>query len=64
MKIVLDTNVLIAGSLNPRGTPADIINLIQNEEITFCFDGRITGEYRSVFNGTNLCWTMGTLILL
>ena len=49
MKIVLDTNVLVAGILNPRGTPADILNLILNEEIILCYDDRIIGEYRSVF---------------
>ena len=48
MKIVLDTNVLVAGVLNPRGTPADILNLILNEEVTVCYDDRIIIEYRSV----------------
>jgi len=48
MKIVLDTNVLVAGIINPKGTPADIVNLILNEEATVCFDDRIFNEYRGV----------------
>ena len=48
MRIVLDTNVLVAGTLNPRGTPADILNLILNEEVIVCFDDRIISEYRGV----------------
>ena len=48
MRIVLDTNVLVAGFLNPRGTPAGILNLIINGEILLCHDDRITVEYRSV----------------
>ncbi|MBN1534485.1 MAG: putative toxin-antitoxin system toxin component, PIN family [Spirochaetes bacterium] len=48
MKIVLDTNVLVAGTLNPRGTPADILNLILNEAVTVCYDDRIISEYRGV----------------
>ena len=48
MKVVLDTNVLVAALLNPRGIPADILNLVLNEEVTLCYDDRIIGEYRSV----------------
>ncbi len=48
MKIVLDTNVLVAGVINPHGIPADILSLILNEEITVCYDDRIISEYRGV----------------
>lgn len=48
MKIVLDTNVLVAGILNPYGIPANILNLILNEDITLCYDDRIISEYRNV----------------
>jgi len=48
MKIVLDTNVLVAGLLNPHGTPADILNLIFSEDVVLCYDDRIIIEYRSV----------------
>jgi uncharacterized protein len=48
MKIVLDTNVLVAGTLNPRGTPANILSLILNEEVSVCYDDRIINEYRGV----------------
>jgi uncharacterized protein len=48
MKVVLDTNVLVAALLNPRGTPSDILNLILNVEVILFYDDRIIGEYRSV----------------
>ena len=31
MKVVLDTNVLISGLINPEGTPAQVVNLFLNE---------------------------------
>ncbi|GAG08766.1 unnamed protein product [marine sediment metagenome] len=48
MKIVLDTNVLVAGLLNPYGPPGRIVNLVAAGEVSLCFDARITGEYREV----------------
>ena len=48
MRIVLDTNVLVAGLLSPHGPPAAILNLLMTGAVTLCFDGRILDEYRSV----------------
>lgn len=55
MKVVVDTNVLVAALLNPRGIPADILNLVLNEEVTLCYDNRIIGEYRSVLKRDKFC---------
>ena len=48
MKIVLDTNVIISGVLNPQGLPSQIINLLLNGKITVLYDNRILNEYSEV----------------
>jgi putative PIN family toxin of toxin-antitoxin system len=48
VKIVLDTNVLISGLLNPNGPPAMVLNLIVNEKVTLLMDSRIYSEYAEV----------------
>ena len=50
MNVVIDTNVIISGLLNPAGVPAKIINLILNEELTLLYDNRIFSEYKKVLN--------------
>lgn len=48
MRIVLDTNVLVAGLLNPRGNPASILNAVLDENVAVLIDDRILAEYRDV----------------
>jgi putative PIN family toxin of toxin-antitoxin system len=48
MKIVLDTNVLVSGLLNPYGPPGQIVAMVASGELSLCFDARILGEYRAV----------------
>ena len=48
MKVVLDTNLLVSGLLNPRGAPANILRLVLNESIDIVVDERILLEYESV----------------
>jgi putative PIN family toxin of toxin-antitoxin system len=48
MKAVVDTNVIIAGLLNPHGTPAAIVNAIISGKIQLLYDDRMFGEYSSV----------------
>lgn len=48
MRIVLDTNVLVSGLLNPRGAPGRILDLILAGELTLLVDDRILDEYRTV----------------
>ncbi len=50
MKIVLDTNVLVSGLINPKGVPAKILNLILNEQILVLYDNRILREYETVLS--------------
>jgi putative PIN family toxin of toxin-antitoxin system len=46
--IVLDTNVLVSGILNPSGNPAFLLNKIIQMEIQLALDSRIFHEYEIV----------------
>lgn len=48
MRVVLDTNVLVSGLLNPNGPPAAILNLLVNEKLELLYDSRIIQEYIEV----------------
>lgn len=48
IRIVLDTNVLVAGLLSGKGPPGQIIDLIITGEIDVACDSRILAEYREV----------------
>lgn len=48
MRIVLDTNVLVAGLLSPFGAPGQIVRLVSSGELSLCLDARIVTEYKEV----------------
>jgi putative PIN family toxin of toxin-antitoxin system len=48
MKIVPDTNVLVAGLLAPFGPCGDIVRMVSAGNLTLCLDARILSEYREV----------------
>ncbi len=48
MKVVVDTNVLVAGLLSPFGPPGEIVRMIAAGNLYLCFDARILTEYRDV----------------
>ena len=48
MRIVLDTNVLVSGLLNPAGAPGRIADLILDGQIQLLYDDRILSEYLDV----------------
>lgn len=48
MRIVLDTNVLVAGLLTPFGTCGEIVRMVSSGELTLSFDARILTEYAEV----------------
>lgn len=50
MKIVLDTNVLVAGLLSPFGPCAQIVRMVSSGELTLCLDARILSEYDEVLH--------------
>lgn len=48
IRIVLDTNVLVAGLLSDKGPPGKIVDLIITGEIEIACDSRILAEHREV----------------
>ena len=48
MRLVLDTNVLVSGLLNPRGAPGRLLDLLLAGQIVPLFDDRIVAKYREV----------------
>lgn len=48
MKVVVDTNVLVSGFLNPYGPPGAIAGFAASGDLTLCYDARILAEYREV----------------
>ncbi|GAH62448.1 unnamed protein product [marine sediment metagenome] len=48
MRIVLDTNVVVSGLLNPHGKPGTILQMVVSRAVTICYDARIIDEYREV----------------
>ncbi len=50
MRVVIDTNVIVSGLINPHGSPARIINMLLNESIIILYDNRILEEYSEVLS--------------
>jgi putative PIN family toxin of toxin-antitoxin system len=48
VKVVVDTNVLVAGLLSPFGPPGEIVRMIAAGSLSLCFDARILTEYADV----------------
>jgi len=48
MSVVLDTNVVVSGLLQPFGPSGQIISLVAAGDLTLCHDPRILAEYREV----------------
>jgi putative PIN family toxin of toxin-antitoxin system len=48
MRVVIDTNVLVSGILNPHGSPGHILDALLSGAITLLHDDRILSEYREV----------------
>ena len=48
MRLVVDTNVLVAGLLSPYGPPGRIVNLLCDGLFEPCTDARVLSEYEDV----------------
>jgi len=48
LRVVLDTNVLVSGLLNPHGPPGRIVDRLLDGGLTLLLDDRIVSEYRAV----------------
>jgi len=49
-RIVLDTNVLVSGMINPHGAPGRIIDQIREGRVELVVDDRILAEYTEVLH--------------
>jgi len=50
VKVVIDTNVLVSGLLNPFGSSGEIVRMIASGQLILCYDARIISEYSEVLN--------------
>ena len=50
MKVVIDTNVIVSGLLNPYRHPAEILRLLLTGSLKLFYDARIISEYSEVLN--------------
>jgi uncharacterized protein len=48
MRVVVDTNVLVSGVMNPHGSPGRVVDAIVSQTIRVLYDDRILLEYRAV----------------
>lgn len=48
MRVVIDTNVLVSGIINPHGAPGRIVDALLAQRISLLFDDRMMDEYREV----------------
>lgn len=54
MLVVLDTNVLVSGLLNPSGSPGRILDLVVLGTVQLAFDDRLLAEYEEVLGRSGL----------
>lgn len=50
MRVVVDTNVMVSGVLNPHGAPGRVVDAILSETVTVLYDDRIVSEYHDVLS--------------
>ena len=48
MRVVVDTNVLVAGLLSPFGRPGEVVRMIAAGSLSLLYDARIMAEYIQV----------------
>ena len=48
-RIVIDTNVLISAAIQPRGHPAQLLELVAARAVELCVSKEVLDEYRDVF---------------
>lgn len=50
MKVVIDTNVLVSGLLNPHGNPGRVVDLVTSQQLTPLYDDRVMAEWTEVLS--------------
>ncbi|WP_031388539.1 putative toxin-antitoxin system toxin component, PIN family [Desulfonatronum thiodismutans] len=54
MIVVIDTNVLVSGMINPHGPPGRLVDLLRSGALRLAVDDRILAEYVDVLNRPRL----------
>ena len=62
MRVVLDTNVVVSGLLNPAGPPGRIVDLLLAGDLEPAFDDRIIAEYEAVLRRSKLGFELGDVL--
>ena len=64
MDIVIDTNVIVSGVINPDGFPAKILHMFINGKLTINADSRIIDEYNRVLRSRKFSFPEAYIIPL
>ncbi len=62
MRIVLDTNLVVSGLLNPDGNPGRTLDLFLSADVTLLVDDRILAEYRAVLRRPKFGFDTGDVL--
>jgi putative PIN family toxin of toxin-antitoxin system len=62
MRVVVDTNVLVSGMLNPHGPPGRIVELMLSEALVVLYDDRVMSEYSEVLMRPELGLPRGEVV--
>ncbi|WP_045213978.1 putative toxin-antitoxin system toxin component, PIN family [Desulfonatronovibrio magnus] len=54
MIVVMDTNVLVSGMINPHGPPGRLVDLLRSGDLRVAVDDRILAEYVDVLHRPRL----------
>lgn len=50
MRVVVDTNVIVAGLLSPFHAAGEVVSMASSGTLVLCYDSRIISEYREVLS--------------
>jgi putative PIN family toxin of toxin-antitoxin system len=64
VRIVLDTNVLVSGLLNPAGPPGRILDLVLSGDLELAVDDRILVEYGTVLRRSRFGFDEADIVAL
>ncbi len=59
MKVVLDTNILVSGLLQPFSAAGDIVRMVARGELHLSYDARILWEYKEVLGRARFSFEEG-----
>ena len=61
MRVVVDTNVLVSGLLNPYRAPGAVVSLASSGSLILCHDARIILEYKEVLTRPKFQFDKGNI---